>query len=154
MINVMSLDLIKRGDFSQVSFPIIGELQTEIDEYRRVGMWKKVKMLQSRCKRAVIATLLAQQGFRLFKGCGWKDCDKEVNLAYVSENGLVGKSNYWRKIKLTKFVGNIPPDILTKLPDGSAKKAVVFVKRQDPIIAVSGGHIDGKHYYIGLFQWE
>ena len=138
-------------NLDELNNPTITEIQKEIIHYERIGMKPKVKELKEEIPLIAIATILSQKNMILLE----KD-DSYLGIIQTNGNRKYFRSrDGWKipfqKTKLSKYEGNIPMEILEKLPDESAKKAVIFWREErDPIIAVKLK----RNLYIGVFKWE
>lgn len=124
----------------------------ELKEAKRVGMKAQIK----RHKMRLIAKVLERKNMCLIKADNTEYGDWIIGKI-SSKNGEIERietpnNRYWRRTKLSRFSGNIPAEIASRLPDNSAKKAWVFYPKSniDPILAVKLKH----GLYAALFRWE
>jgi hypothetical protein len=146
-------ELVLFGDVGNVPMPWLPDLQREMELCERSGLKGKVKQIKNEIRLRSIAAKAEAKDMvlllsRYIGGESW--C-----LESVGSNGKVTRLHkgyeWFGRTKLSKYKGNIPTEILERLPSDAGKRGWIFeLKDNDPIIAVKIGWGE----YIGVFQWD
>lgn len=139
--------------------PMVKQLKEKVDHYKRIGIAKGLKTLEERLQLCLEAKALRELGMGLFFAkwiAPFPEYWGRRDLAFVQEDGSYPRDSYsmgrFAKTKLKNFKGNIPAEVLEKIPDGSADQAYVFKKLRsvDPILAI---RVKGNKF-IALYKWD
>jgi len=132
--------------------PAITDLKSRIADAERRGLKGQAKNLKVR----LLATALREVGCSLLlteNSCRIGKKDSAVWLYRVGLDGAHRLFSYDAlMVPLKNYTGNIPDVVLSRITPKLASKAVVFVLRKDPIIAVRAGWFS--NYFISLMEWE
>ena len=135
------------GAISNETVAKIAPVKALLDMAKEKGLKGQVE----RYKKQIAAIALESKHMKLLQ-CTYRwYAVKDVNLAEVSaEDGLLRSDERFSTTKLKDFQGNIPPSIVERIPNGLSKKAVVFMTRIDPIVAVK----ISQDLFIAIYQWD
>ena len=129
--------------------PAIIKMQDKLKEYARVGMKKRVRALKRQIQWCIEAKALREIGMQLLIVTDFESL-RERRIGFVDPaNGKIKGAGLFRKMKLKNYKGTVPRDILEQLPNKAGKKAYIFEKDYDPIIALK---VRGDKY-VAVHVW-
>jgi len=136
--------------FDTVAFQ---DIDNQIAESKSKGLMGQTIRL-TRAKYAIALTSINMRLLHLRYSGGGK-----FFLYEVREDGeITDNYKYMDSVKLSKFTGNIPDNILNQIPDGAGSKARVLVDARDPIIVIKIKELSSwfskTGFYAAIWKWD
>jgi len=146
--------------------PVAKKIKASIDKYKKLGMAEMVETAQV----GAAAFVLSEFNINLLDvKPSYGDSRLDLVDIYGNRKVLeIDGSPLWKSCFLKDFTEPIPFPILEKIPEDWGGKAIVFYKREDPIIAIPIekhnrlAYIEQRNeklwkiggYHAAVFQWE